>query len=103
MIKSSIKRKIFSYGYELYLQICNNCFIGNLGIMIFFNASDFGQILESKEYYSAIIGSQIHMRLYNENVDTKQVLTNEVINTLFSFIRFKVDEKQKEILFRDYE
>jgi len=73
------------------------------GIMIFFNSSVFGQGLKSKEYYSAIIGSQIQMRLHNENVDTKQVLTNEVINTLFSFIRFKVDEKQKEILVRDYE
>ena len=73
------------------------------GIMIFFNSSVFGQGLKSKEYYSTMIGSQIQMRLHNENVDTKQVLTNEVINTLFSFIRFKVDEKQKEILVRDYE
>ena len=73
------------------------------GIMIFFNSTVFGQGLKSQEYYSQVLGSQIQMRLHNENVDTKEVLTNEVINTLFSFIRFKVDEKQKEILVRDYE
>ena len=65
------------------------------------NSSVFANGQKSKEYYSAIVGTQIQARLHGENVDTNEVLINEVINTLFSFIRFKVDEVHKEHLLRE--
>ena len=71
------------------------------GLMIFFNSSVFANGQKSKEYYSAIVETQIQARLHGENVDTNEVLINEVINTLFSFIRFKVDEVHKEHLLRE--
>ena len=70
------------------------------GLVIFFNSTVFANGQKSKEYYSAVVGSQIQMRLHNEDVDTRSVLEQEILTSIFSFFKFKLDEVYKESLIK---
>ena len=71
------------------------------GLVIFFNSTVFANGQKSKEYYSTVIGSQIQMRLHNEDVDTRSVLEQEILTSIFSFFKFKLDEVYKESLLNE--
>ena len=41
------------------------------------------------------------MRLHNEDVDTRSVLEQEILTSIFSFFKFKLDEVYKESLLNE--
>ena len=69
--------------------------------VILFSSNIFANGQKSKEYYSTVIGSQIQMRLHNEDVDTRSVLEQEILTSIFSFFKFKLDEVYKESLLNE--
>ena len=57
--------------------------------------------LKSNDYYGAVLGHFIQPGLHGQNVDTDEVLKNEVLGSIFSFIRFQIDDLQKSLLINE--
>ena len=47
--------------------------------------------IHSKEYYTATLGSQLNAKLHGLDTDTKGMVVQEVTNTFFNYLHYKLD------------